>query len=189
MIAIESYQPEWSEQFASLGRVLREVLGDLALRIDHIGSTSVPGLAAKGIIDIQVTARALTTQLDEAVSRAGYERLAHITRDHVPPGGPDDPAQWNKWFYNPHGDARRVNLHVRVAGRANQRYAMLFRDYLRANSTAAVAYGQVKLALATYHAEDVDAYYAIKDPVCDIVMAGAEAWAATVGWVLGPSDR
>src|SRR5262245_3967116 len=112
MIAIEPYQPEWSEQFASLGRVLREVVGDLALRIDHIGSTSVPGLLGKSIIDIQVTARALTTQLDEAVRGAGYERLAHITRDHVPPGGPEDPDQWNKWFYNPRDDARRVNLHV-----------------------------------------------------------------------------
>lgn len=189
MIAIEPYQPKWPEQFASLGRILREVLGDLALRIDHIGSTSVPGLPAKDIIDIQVTVRALTTQLDEAVSGAGYERLAHITRDHVPPGGPADPEQWSKWLYNQGGEARHVNLHVRVAGRANQRYAVLFRDYLRANSAAAAAYGQVKLALADYHAEDVDAYYAIKDPVCDIVTAGAEAWAATVGWVLGPSDR
>jgi GrpB-like predicted nucleotidyltransferase (UPF0157 family) len=76
-----------------------------------------------------------------------------------------------------------------VAGRANQRYAVLFRDYLRVDSAAASAYGQVKVALARYHGEDVDAYYAIKDPVCDILMAGAEAWAATVGWMPGPSDQ
>lgn len=189
MIAIVRYQQMWPEQFTSLGRSLRESLGNLALRIDHIGSTSVPGLPAKDIIDIQVTARALTRKLDEAVGCAGYERLVQIARDHVPSGGPADPEQWSKWFYTQRGTERRVNLHVRVAGRANQRYAVLFRDYLRANASAASAYGQVKVALAAYHGEDVDAYYAIKDPVCDILMAGAEAWAATVGWVAGPSDQ
>ena len=189
MIAIEPHRPEWAGEFARLGRGLREVLGDLALRIDHIGSTAVPGLPAKDVIDIQVTARGLTTPVDEAVRRAGYERCAGITRDHVPAGGATDPEEWGKWFYNERGDARRVNLHVRVAGRANQRYAVLCRDYLRANSAAAAAYGQVKKALAGYHPEDADAYYAIKDPVCDILMAGAETWARAVRWAPGPSDR
>ncbi len=189
MIEIVPYQTEWRDQFAGLGRTLRAVLGDLALRIDHIGSTSVPGVPAKDVVDIQVTARALTTQLDEALGSSGYERLAHITRDHVPTFAPADPEQWSKWFYNRRGPTSRVNLHVRVAGRANQRYAMLFRDYLRANEAAAAAYGQVKVALAGYHAEDVEAYYTIKDPVRDILMAGAEAWAMTVGWAPGPSDQ
>ena len=189
MIAIVPYQRDWPDQFASLGRVLRDVVGDLALRIDHIGSTSVPGLAAKDIVDIQVTACALTTQLDGALNRAGYERLPHITRDHVPLGGPEDPGQWSKWFYNQRGDVGQVNLHVRMAGRVNQRYAVLFRDYLRASAEAAAAYGRVKRSLAGYHAEDEEAYYAIKDPVCDIIMAGAEAWARTTGWAVGPSDQ
>lgn len=189
MITILPYRREWSEQFVSLGRELRNALRALALRIDHIGSTSVPGLAAKDVLDIQVTARALTTEVDDAVNRAGYERLTHITRDHVPPGGAEDPEQWSKWFYNQRGDGRRVNLHVRVAGRANQRYAVLFRDYLRANPAMAGAYGQVKLALAAHHADDVEAYYAIKDPVCDVIMGGAEGWAAATGWVPGPSDQ
>ena len=189
MITILPYQREWPEAFVSLGRELRNALRNLALRIDHIGSTAVPGLAAKDVLDIQVTARALTAEVDDAVNSAGYDRLTHITRDHVPPGGAEDPEQWIKWFYNQRGDGRRVNLHVRVAGRANQRYAVLFRDYLRANPAMAVAYGQVKLALAAYHTHDVDAYYAIKDPVGDVIMGGAEDWAATRGWVPGPSDQ
>lgn len=65
--------------------------------------------------------------------------------------------------------------------RAKHRYAVLFRDYLRANAEATAAYGQVKMALAGYHAENEEAYYAIKDPVCDIIMVGAEAWAAGTG--------
>jgi GrpB-like predicted nucleotidyltransferase (UPF0157 family) len=189
VITIVPYRREWSEQFGSLGRELRYALQDLALGIDHIGSTAVPGLAAKDVLDIQVTARGLTTEVDEAVNGAGYERLMHITRDHVPPGGAGNPEQWSKWFYNQRGDGRRVNLHVRVAGRANQRYAVLFRDYLRANPAMADAYGQVKLALAAHHADDVETYYAIKDPVCDVIMGGAEGWAAATGWVPGPSDQ
>src|SRR5215813_13585381 len=133
VIAIVEYRHTWPEQFASLGKRLRQSLGDLALRIDHIGSTAVPGLSAKDVIDIQVTARALTRQLDDAVAGAGYERLVQITGDHVPPGRPADPAQWSKWFYNQRRTERRVNLHVRIAERANQRYAVLFRDYLRAH--------------------------------------------------------
>jgi GrpB-like predicted nucleotidyltransferase (UPF0157 family) len=189
MIAIVPYRGEWPDQFARLGRGLRDALGDLALRIDHIGSTSVPGLEAKDIVDIQVTARALTPPLDEALRRAGYERRTQVTRDHVPPGGSQDPEQWSKWYYRESGDARRVHIHVRVEGRANQRYPILFRDYLRASPAAAAAYGQAKAALASHHADDVDAYYSVKDPVCDIIVAGAEVWASATGWAPGPSDQ
>lgn len=187
MIVIAAYRQDWPDEFAHLGRKLREVLGDLALRIDHIGSTSVPGLAAKDIIDIQVSVSALTTELRDALDRSGYEARTHITRDHVPPGVPEDAEQWMKWFFNQRDGARRVNLHVRIAGRANQRYALLFRDYLRANAEAAAAYAQVKRALASAHAEDEEAYYAVKDPVCDIIMAGAEVWATATKWEPGPS--
>ena len=55
MITIVSYQATWRAEFMMLGRHLRQNLDDLALRIDHIGSTAVPGLAAKDIIDIQIT--------------------------------------------------------------------------------------------------------------------------------------
>ncbi len=54
---------------------------------------------------------------------------------------------------------------------------------------AATAYAQVKLALARYRANDIEAYYDIKDPVCDIIMTGAESWAAATQWEPGPSDQ
>ena len=189
MIVIVPYQREWPDEFERLGRALRAALGGLAVRIDHIGSTSVPGLAAKSIIDIQVTASDLTAELDTAITEAGYDRLVHILPDHVPPGASDEPEQWAKWFYNQRGAARRVNLHVRLQGRSNQRYALLFRDYLRAHPLAAAAYGQAKTALAHSHADDIEAYYDVKDPVCDIIIAGAESWAAATGWEPGPSDQ
>ncbi|HEY3343189.1 MAG TPA: GrpB family protein, partial [Anaerolineae bacterium] len=77
---------------------------------------------------------------------------------------------------------------VRVLGSANQRYAVLFRDYLRAHPSTADAYARVKTALAHYHANDIDAYYAVKDPACDLIMGGAEDWAVTTQWVQGASD-
>jgi GrpB-like predicted nucleotidyltransferase (UPF0157 family) len=87
-------------------------------------------------------------------------------------------------MYRPGPEARRLNLHVRRAGSSNGRYALLFRDYLRAQPLASAAYGQVKMALAKHDPTDWDLYYDVKDPVCDIIMAGAEDWAATTGWGL-----
>lgn len=75
-----------------------------------------------------------------------------------------------------------VNLHVRLVGRANQRYPLLFRDYLRTHDAIAQAYGQVKIEISKRYPNDMDAHYDIKDPVCDIIMGGAEAWAKEVGW-------
>ena len=188
MIAIVPYRSAWPMEFSSLGRELREVLGDVALRIDHIGSTSVLGLPDKDVIDIQVTAAGFDPRIEEALGGVGYRRLAHISRDHVPPGSSVTDEDWAKWFFKGAADQRPTNLHVRLTGRANQRYPLLFRDYLRTHDSVAQAYGQVKSALARLHPTDVDAYYAVKDPVCDIVMGGAEAWAAQVGWTPGSSD-
>ena len=171
-----------------LPQILREALGDLALRIDHIGSTSVPGLAAKDRIDIQVTVESLDPLVEQAFNRVGYQRSLRYTRDHIPPGSPDQAEDWVKWFFNPPEQQRPTNVHVRISGLPNQRYPLLFRDFLRNNPAAALAYAQIKLALAKYHADDADAYYDIKNPVCDIIMAGAELWAEKTNWMLGSSD-
>jgi GrpB-like predicted nucleotidyltransferase (UPF0157 family) len=189
LIYIVPYKPIWQEEFRQIGGLLRKYLGDMAIRIDHIGSTAVPGLAAKDIIDIQVTAAELTDKLERALGLAGYQRILSITHDHVPPGGDADPRQWEKWIFKPEPGGRRVNVHVRLPGRQNQRYALLFRDYLRAFPGVALAYGQVKMALAQYHPEDdMEAYYDIKDPACDIIFGGAEFWAGATRWQPGASD-
>jgi GrpB-like predicted nucleotidyltransferase (UPF0157 family) len=189
VISIVSYKTSWPNEFLEKGRMLRNILSDLALRIDHIGSTSVPGLAAKDIIDIQITASRLSHNVESAMNLAGFQRLANITQDHVPPGKEADAHDWEKWFFQPASAGRRVNVHVRMPGRANQRYAILFRDYLRVFPAIAQAYGRVKEAIIKYHLEqDLEAYYDIKDPVCDIIYGGAEQWAASTNWQAGPSD-
>lgn len=189
LIEIVRSDPTWPAQFQTVAGPLRAALGALALRIDHIGSTAVPGLAAKDIVDVQVTVAELDR--DELVPRLqalGWQWLEHISDDHLPPGRDDEPAEWAKLIFREPPGTRRVNLHVRAAGRANQRYALLFRDFLRADPGCAGAYGQIKVALARLHPDDADAYYDVKDPVCDVIMAAAERWARETGYAPRPSD-
>lgn len=188
MLKIVPYQTAWPGEFLAIGKNLRQALGDLALRIDHIGSTSVPGLAAKDIIDIQVTVESLAPPVERLFTAAGFQRLLGITQDHLPPGNTAPDSEWAKWLFRPPIERRLANVHVRLAGHPNQRYALLFRDYLRAHPDTAKAYAQVKEALVQYHANDADAYYAVKDPVCDIIIGGAEEWVLRVGWAPGLSD-
>ena len=94
MIAIAPYDPRWVDDFQRLAAALREALGERALRIDHIGSTSVPGLAAKDVIDIQVTVADLgDAEHARRLLAAGFA-LQRPTEDHVPPGADADPAGW-----------------------------------------------------------------------------------------------
>lgn len=187
MIEIVAYNPEWPVEFGEIAAKLRLALGELALRIDHIGSTSVPGLDAKDRIDIQVTVAALTPAVQTALEQIGCTRNQRISGDHLPPGCTEQ-GQWTKWFFSPPKETRPLNLHVRVAGYPNQRYPLLFRDYLRTHSNAAEAYARVKKALAHYHPDDIDAYCEIKDPVCDLISQSAEVWAEETAWEPGPSD-
>lgn len=188
MITIVPYNENWPDEFKEIGQRLRGELGDLALRIDHIGSTSVPGLAAKDKIDIQVTAAELSPDVEAALNRLGLERKLEVDSDHIPPGGEAQPEQWKKWYFRQTGEMRQVHVHVRLPGYPNQRYPLLFRDYLRAHPDSAEAYARVKRQLARYHADDIEAFCDIKDPVCDLILFAAEAWAAETGWQPGPSD-
>jgi GrpB-like predicted nucleotidyltransferase (UPF0157 family) len=188
VVEIVSYDDRWPAEFAAIGGVLRGALGDLALRIDHIGSTSVPGLAAKDRIDVQIAVAGFE-QFDEMCAR--IEPLGYVARrfteDHLPPGWQGPPSEWEKRFFATPPDRRPANLHMRVLGRANQRYALLFRDYLRAHPSSAAAYAELKRRLAQ-HLADLEFYADVKDPACDLIAVAAEDWAKQVGWEPGPSD-
>lgn len=189
-LVIRPSDPGRPAEFQQIAAPLRAALGDRALRIDHIGSTAVPGLAAKDVLDVQVTVAALdSAAILAALAPLGYTLLPAITGDHLPPGRAAVPAEWAKLYFRAPPDQRPTHLHIRQAGRANQRYALLFRDYLRADPGASAAYGQIKTALARLHPNDLDAYYDVKDPVCDLIIAAAELWATATGYTSGPSDQ
>jgi GrpB-like predicted nucleotidyltransferase (UPF0157 family) len=166
------------EEFAVIQAALAEVLGSAAQRIDHIGSTAVPGLGAKDVIDVQITVTALTPEVRDRLAAAGYPYVAKHNRDHVPQGAPAEPHLWAKYLFHEIPGQRPANIHVRVAGNPNQRYPLLFRDYLRAHPAVAATIELIKRELAARHADDADAYYAIKDPVYDLVWRAAQEWAA-----------
>jgi GrpB-like predicted nucleotidyltransferase (UPF0157 family) len=178
----------WTEEFAVIGSRLRETLRDVALRIDHIGSTSVPGLAAKDVIDVQVAVLDLEdAAIAEAIERAGFNLRADIVGDHRPPGDESPDEAWRKRYADDRSGGRRTHIHIRKDGSPNQRYALLFRDYLRADHNAAEAYERTKRALAAL-CDDTATYADAKDPACDLVMIAAERWAEATGWQPGRSD-
>lgn len=181
-VTIVEPKASWPTEFEAISTSIRDALGPLALRIDHIGSTSVPGLPAKDVIDVQLTVAALDRdRLAPALAGAGFAEQG-IGSDHRPPGatGPDD--DWRKLFFQA-GSGRAVNLHVREAGRPNQRYPLLFRDYLRAHPQSAAAYAALKRALAALGI-DRGIYADVKDPACDLIFIAGEDWAEATGWVV-----
>lgn len=187
MLEIVAYRASWPREFREIAAVMRRGLGSLALRIDHIGSTSVPWLAAKDKIDIQISVAALDHKVVEAMEQIGYTQSIHNLSDHTPPGFSGPPEEWEKFYFRPPPGQRETNTHMRVLGRANQRYALLFRDYLRAHPATAQAYAELKRRLARELA-DPQTYPDVKDPAVDLIYFAAEDWAAATGWQPGPSD-
>lgn len=187
-IVISDPNPQWPGTFARLGANLRDLFGPTALRIDHIGSTAVPGLAAKDIIDIQITVADLDDRrIAPAMIAFGAVERFKGTYDHVPPGQVIGEDQRQKWLWYLRGSAV-ANVHIRVDGCWNQRYALLCRDFLRSHPATAAAYGEVKRQLARLFGDDAESYYDVKDPAFDLFMSVAEEWVSWTGWTPGPSD-
>jgi len=183
-VVIVDYDPSWPRRAAMLIDELTKTLGATVRRIDHIGSTSIPGMAAKDILDVQVSVDDLqraADEFDEPLRSCGFERGPY-ERDHVPAGSLDDPDLWAKRYWSRRGSADGdVNLHVRAVGSPNERLALLFRDWFRAHAGAVPAYAGFKRALAEV-VPDAGAYADTKDPVVDLVISIAETWARHTSW-------
>ncbi len=186
-IVIVPYQPSWVDEFTQIGGELRRVLGDTAVRIDHIGSTSVPDLPAKDIIDIQVTVADLG---DEAVLQklwaAGFQSDGQYSRDDFVGFADQQTPQLRKRFFREREGERRTHIHIRENGRFNQRYPLLFRDYLRAEPVMRQGYAVIKQRLSQIFPESIDGYLYIKDPLMDMIFHAAQMWAKSSNW--SPDD-
>ena len=183
LVAISSYDPQWAERAAVLIATLYGALGARALRIDHIGSTAVPGMDAKDVLDIQVSVTDLRDaqgHFDQPLRALGFVGFP-IGRDHVPAGRNDDPARWAKQFWARRATGEDANLHIRVSGSPNERLALLFRDWMCAHPQAVIAYSAIKRSLAAA-IPDLDTYAEVKDPIVDLVIVTAEEWAVETGW-------
>lgn len=185
LLVIVPYRDCWPTEFAALAGRLRIALGAGALRLEHIGSTSIPGLAAKDVIDVQVSVAALADHISLSLASAGFRARPEIACDHVPPGITGSADEWQKLFFVEAPGDRRANVHVRQAGRLNERYALLVRDYLRAHPHVAYAYAELKRRLSASLALPDD-YADVKDPAVDLIYLAAEQWAAAGSWRLTP---
>ncbi|MGK5442536.1 dephospho-CoA kinase [Micromonospora sp. URMC 105] len=173
--------PTWPQQYARLAARIRHAVAPADLRVDHIGSTAVPGVAAKDVIDIQLTVPSLAEAdgpLADRLARAGFPRLPGEWWDNPRPAGT---GRWEKRLHGSADPARPVHLHLRVAGSPGWRYALLMRDHLRADPDQRAAYLMVKRELAAT-APDSGAYATAKDPWFDEECLRAEQWAAQTGW-------
>lgn len=173
-----SYDEEWPSLFRDVASRLRRELGDVALRIDHVGSTAVPGLDAKPIVDIQVS---VATFEPLASIRVPLERAGFVHRAG---------AELTKRYFRERPGDRRTHIHVRRSGSFNEQFALLFRDFLRSNADAAAAYATLKYDLAAkFRApEQRHQYVMAKSPFIWETMQAADEWAGEVGWEPGPSD-
>ena len=137
VIEIKDYSDEWPMLFRELGIRMKEALGNVAIRIDHIGSTSIAGLAAKPIIDVQISVK----ELDPVDPfRVPLEQIGYIWRK-------DNPERTKRYFRELPGK-RRTHIHVRKAGSWSEQFALLFRDYLREHLEEQKRYEKVKRELA-----------------------------------------
>lgn len=178
-VNVVDYKPEWPAEFAHLAARLRAVVGDRAIFVDHIGSTSVPGLAAKDCIDAQIRVAELSSDLVELMEKAGFRcRPEEWNRVEISNG-----QRCEKLVFAPPVGERRTNVHVRLINGPNARYALLFRDYLRADGTARRAWGAFKQRLAQ-SVPDLFDYGQIKAPATDLLMTSAEHWANHTGWTV-----
>ncbi|MFJ8945041.1 GrpB family protein [Streptomyces sp. NPDC102395] len=176
-VEIMPYDPAWPALFARWGVGLRAALGDAAVRIDHIGSTSVPGLAAKPVIDVQISVASLEAT-DAFLGPLADMGLVYRA---------DNPERTKRYFREPPGQ-RRTHVHVRQLGSFSQQFPLLFRDYLRCHSAAANEYAAAKQHCAARFRNDRPGYVQAKDAYVWDIIRRADAWAQHTGWAPGPSD-
>lgn len=180
-IRIVDHNPAWEAEFEEIASELRVTTGNRAERIDHIGSTAVPNLAAKDVIDIQISVSDLAkSEVVELLKAIGYVNVEGAADNLV--GFPSASEELAKRFMLQPEGQRRTHVHIREVGRLSQRYPLLFRDYLRSNSVVRDAYQMIKSELAQRFIDDSESYYAIKDPYMDTVYEAAKSWAEHTNW-------
>jgi GrpB-like predicted nucleotidyltransferase (UPF0157 family) len=170
-LEVVEYDRTWTGKFAAYRADLAAALGPVALRIEHVGSTAVPGLVAKNVVDIMVV---VPDEADSRSYRAAIEStglaLAHRDAEQA----------WS--FFRPPAPPRNRHIHVTSRGSQMEREQLLFVDYLRDHPVVAASYGALKQRLAARHADDRVGYRDEKTVFVTDVLRRADEWAEEVGW-------
>jgi GrpB-like predicted nucleotidyltransferase (UPF0157 family) len=164
-IVVVPYDPRWPRRFETERRRIEAALGDLALRVEHIGSTAVPGLAAKPIVDIDL---GVSDADDEPAYLPALLHTGYLLRVRQPGHRMVRTA------------ALDVHVHIHTDGDDRQRRDLVFRDRLRADERDRVAYEALKRDLARRDWADMNAYAEAKGPLIVEITRRAQAWAASL---------
>ncbi|HUP83747.1 MAG TPA: GrpB family protein [Candidatus Limnocylindria bacterium] len=169
-IEIVEYDPMWPARYEEMRARLARALGTAAVRIDHVGSTAVPGLAAKPIIDIQISVQKVE---DAAAFNGAIESQGFASR-MIEPG--------HHYFRPPPGLPRDYQVHVCTVASDWERRHLLFRDFLRADPETRAGYEATKRDLAARYTHDRIGYNDNKGPFIEAALERGEEWAKRTGW-------
>jgi GrpB-like predicted nucleotidyltransferase (UPF0157 family) len=178
-LVVMDYDPAWPKTYERWRHRIGAALGPAALGIEHVGSTSVPGLAAKPIVDIQVSVADLADE-PRYVPQLEGSGLVLRSRDEM-----------HRYFRPPAGQPREVHVHVCTARSQWERDHLLFRDYLRADPAACRRYAEAKRANVRRWSDDGWGYTEAKTGVVLDILEQATDWAGVTGWapLLYPRSR
>ena len=170
-VIIETHNDNWSQLYSELRFRIVNQIGPLIQRIDHIGSTAVPGLAAKPIIDIQISVSDLDNieKVKSGLSDIGFEFRK------------DNPDLTKRYFRESSG-MRRTHIHVRQSGSWSEQFNLLFRDYLREHEFEKNEYSKVKYELANLYRDQRGKYVEGKTEIVWNIMLKANNWSQEIGW-------
>ena len=159
-VTVYPYDPQWPREFEAIRIELEAALGPLALRIEHVGSTSVPGLSAKPIIDIEVVIRDydIFPEVVEKLALAGYEHEGDL-------GIPEREA----FRYEGKDHLQKHHLYVCPQSSRELHRHLTFRDYLRSHPEAVRRYGEAKEKAARKYPDSIDDYIRCKTPCIEAI--------------------
>lgn len=166
-VEVVPFDPQWAAEFKHLSEQLLKLFPDNTIKLYHIGSTSVPGLAAKPIIDIlgEVSDIELVEKITQKLEDSGY-----IAKGENGIAG-------RRYFFKVQDGQRKCHLHIYQTGHPDINRHLVFRDYLRAHPEEAKRYGDVKAEAAARNTHNIDLYIQEKSPIIKELEASAIKWA------------
>lgn len=159
---VAPYSTAWPSEFAVVSSELFDAFGRESVFIEHIGSTAVPGLCAKPVIDVLVGAPSLE-RIEEAIPRLAAAKYEYVNKYEVE-------LPMRRYFVRAESPGLRVHVHGVVTRSRIWNEHLMFRDALRANTDIREAYAGLKLELARIHADDKAAYTSAKAPFVQQVL-------------------
>ena len=164
-VTVVAYSSQWPNEYRAIRDELAEVFAPIAVVIEHIGSTSVPGLAAKPVIDVTLGARSLA-EIEAKITALGERGFVYVAKY-------EREIPRRRYFVKSPAASLRVHLHAVEAGKRLWNEHMTFRDALRNDSALRSEYQALKLRLAEEFRNDKAGYTAAKGPFIQSVIANA----------------